>query len=351
MPAAACTMPSLFGDDQRAPATGEHPLGLGVRPARGAARRGPPGRGRGHEPALDLRDTPCDVTTTTSPSAIQGAAAATAAPRSSPGRNSGSPRTGSTEMPSGAAWSGTCSGNCGSRQLERAPRHLGGGVDVGHQQRHGLHLHTRRRRPRRRVCTSQPSSTPAVGARAVGRATASAVVSTPIAVRHASAIPRSGRPPTIGDSPTTLARVSRRASRTPGTSSRVPMLTTGLDGASSTASASRIASRAAGRTRRLVGADRDEAVRRQLGLVAHPPLLEVDRLARLLAGGRVVDDRRGSRRGRRWPGSSVTPGRQRVAQRRDHVGEPVAGAQHPLVRTRWVAMSRSPRPNQVGSAP
>ncbi len=52
-----------------------------------------------------------------------------------------------------------------------------------------------------------------------------------------SAMPRTGAPPTIGESPTTGAAELTRASRMPGTASMVPMLTTGLDGGSSTRSA------------------------------------------------------------------------------------------------------------------
>ncbi len=54
-------------------------------------------------------------------------------------------------------------------------------------------------------------------------------------------MPRTGFPPMIGERPTTPASVRRSASRTPGTDSTVPIDTTGLDGASRTASASSIA--------------------------------------------------------------------------------------------------------------
>ena len=54
------------------------------------------------------------------------------------------------------------------------------------------------------------------------------------------------------------------------------MLTTGFDGASSTTSASAMASMTPGAGGGLVGADEREAVRGHLGAVAHPPLLEVD---------------------------------------------------------------------------
>ena len=53
-------------------------------------------------------------------------------------------------------------------------------------------------------------------------------------------MPRTGARPMIGESPTTGAGVSRSASRMPGTARIVPMLTTGLLGASSTTSASAI---------------------------------------------------------------------------------------------------------------
>ena len=60
-------------------------------------------------------------------------------------------------------------------------------------------------------------------------------------VRQSSAIPRNGLPPMIGEYPTTGAEVERSAPRIPGMASIAPMLTTGLDGASMTTSASVIA--------------------------------------------------------------------------------------------------------------
>ena len=62
------------------------------------------------------------------------------------------------------------------------------------------------------------------------------------------------------------------------------MLTTGLDGASSTTSADGDGLGDPGARGGLVGSDEREAVRRHLRPVAHPPLLEVDRPA--LAGRR-----------------------------------------------------------------
>ena len=75
----------------------------------------------------------------------------------------------------------------------------------------------------------------------------------------------------------TRAGVERSAPRMPGTARIAPMLTTGLDGASSTTSAVVDGLGDAGARGGLVGADEREAVRRHLRAVAHPPLLEVDR--------------------------------------------------------------------------
>src|SRR3712207_8198144 len=57
-------------------------------------------------------------------------------------------------------------------------------------------------------------------------------VSSPIACRHASPMPRTGAPPMMGETPTTGARVPRIASRIPGTDRMVPIDTTGLLGGS-----------------------------------------------------------------------------------------------------------------------
>src|SRR5699024_728289 len=83
--------------------------------------------------------------------------------------------------------------------------------------------------------TSQPSS------RSEPRcsATAAALVSTPMADRQASAIPRTGAPPMMGETPTTV--FSSMASRMPGTVKIDPTLTTGFDGGRTTTSASAIA--------------------------------------------------------------------------------------------------------------
>ena len=60
---------------------------------------------------------------------------------------------------------------------------------------------------------------------------------TPIAVRQASAIPRTGAPPMMGETPTTGPAAARSASRMPGMARIGAIETTGLLGASSTASA------------------------------------------------------------------------------------------------------------------
>ena len=114
--------------------------------------------------------------------------------------------------------------------------------------------------------------------------------------RQASAWPRTGIPPMSGETPTTGAALPRNASRTPGTPRMMPIDTTGLLGGSSTTSALPDRVEDAGR-----GASRgpcrrpDEPLRRDRGLVAHPPLLEVDGPLPAARPRR----RRGSRRGSR----------------------------------------------------
>ena len=67
-------------------------------------------------------------------------------------------------------------------------------------------------------------------------------------------------------------------------------------------------------------------------------------------GSRGRRPRRGSRPGRRTSAAGVTPGCQRrhSASVTAESGKPASSI---WVRTRWVATSRSPRPNQVGSTP
>src|SRR5205085_2753597 len=102
-------------------------------------------------------------------------------------------------------------------EAERLARHLA---------RHHHHVTVREPQPR----AAEPPATAALDS------------STPMARRQASAWPRTGRPPTSGDTPTTGARVPRRASRTPGTPRMMPIDTTGLLGGTRTTSASRMAS-------------------------------------------------------------------------------------------------------------
>ena len=94
--------------------------------------------------------------------------------------------------------------------------------------------------------------------------------------------------PMIPETPTTGAAVATRASRMPGTPRIVPTETTGLDGGTSTRSASLIASSTPGAGLGLLDADRHDRVGRDLGTVADPVLLEVHGLA--FPGLRVVDD-------------------------------------------------------------
>ncbi len=89
---------------------------------------------------------------------------------------------------------------------------------------------------------SQPSRMPTPDRAPKCAPTACELVSTPITERHSSAIPRNAFPATMGEYPITLAGVERSAPRIPGTARIAPTLTTGLDGARSTASASAIAS-------------------------------------------------------------------------------------------------------------
>ena len=61
--------------------------------------------------------------------------------------------------------------------------------------------------------------------------------STPMTGSSRSAMPRTGAPPTIGETPTTAPASRGRASRMPGTARIVPIETTGLDGGKRTTSA------------------------------------------------------------------------------------------------------------------
>ena len=162
-------------------------------------------------------------------------------------------------------------------------------------------------------------------------------------------MPRTGAPPMIGDTPTTV--FWRTASAIPGTARMVPMLTTGLDGGSRTASAAAIASRTPG-----------------AGVAACAPVTTMS------AAGTAACSRthHSWKCTVRWPvagraggpscritwvstgssdmGMSVTPGCHRwqsAAVAADR-GRPSPSM---LVRAMWVAKSRSPRLNQSGPTP
>ena len=166
----------------------------------------------------------------------------------------------------------------------------------------------RHRAPGRRCA---PASRPAAPRRTRGASRSAGppprrVVATPIAARHASAMPRTGRSfDDRRDARRSARRPSPARSRRPGTASTVPTLTTGFDGASSTTSARGDRVQHARRRRRLVGADRHDRVRRQRRLVADPPLLEVDRVPLARRPGRRP--RRGSPPGRRTSAAASRP--------------------------------------------
>ena len=242
-------------------------------------------------------DTTFDVTTTTSPSASAKSSAASAAvsnvARSSPAATSGTP--------SGAQ---TSSEPLTATRAGRAPRLRAPGpsapwprptVDVGHQQRYGAAGDAGAPRPTRPASASVCVDQPAVEQAAVA----------PAAVVQRDGLGR-GLDADRGEHPVGHAahrsaaddrrqadhgcRRRRPAPRAcPGTDSTVPMLTTGLDGGSSTRSAVANASSTPGPGVAVVGADGHDLVRLRLGVQPHPVLLEVHR-APSAGGGVVVDD-------------------------------------------------------------
>ena len=181
-----------------------------------------------------------------------------AAPRAVPRRRSPVPRTAS-----------------GTREVQGGPRHRGGRVEVGHQQRHGAHGSRRGRSRRRRPCrpASRRAARPRSGRRSGGRRPR----------RWSRRRSRSGtRRPCRAPARRRRSGTARRrswaasASRMPGTCRTVPMLTTGLLGGSTTTSAAAIASRTPGAGAACSAPTRTSAVRGQGGAVLDPPLLEVD---------------------------------------------------------------------------
>src|SRR5579875_1082842 len=187
--------------------------------------------------------------------------------------------------------------------------------------------------------TSQPPSRPAPK----WAATAAALVGTPIAVRQASAMPRTGAPPMIGDTPTTVLALT--ASLMPGTVRIGPMLTTGLDGGNSTTSAAAIASSTPGAG---VASAAPDGTIETAGTSAcsrsHHSWKCTVRRAPSSSMTTCVSTRSSDM------GSSRTPGRHRrhSAAVISDSGWPSASIR---VRTMWVAMSLSPRVNQSGPAP
>ena len=136
-------------------------------------------------------------------------------------------------------------------------------------------------------------------------------------------MPRTGAAPMIGDRPTTGRRRRPQRSRMPGTPRIVPIDTTGLLGAISTMSASAIASATPGAGLASSTPTWTNAMRRDLGPVLDPPLLEVDRPP----GAVEVDDdvRLAALVGHRQQPHAGLPA---LAQRGGDVGERVAGVEH-----------------------
>ena len=126
-------------------------------------------------------------------------------------------------------------------QLQRVGHHRRGRLLVGHQQVAGQQPDPVD--PGGVAGVDQPAVQQAAGRPGAveGRPTPSAETGTCSTGRQASAIPRTGAPPMIGDSPTTGAPAARSAGRIPGTFRMVLIDTTGLDGAIRISSASPMA--------------------------------------------------------------------------------------------------------------
>ena len=155
-------------------------------------------------------------------------------------------------------------------------------------------------------------------------------------------MPRTGWPPMIGETPTTGASVAARAARTPGTASTGPMETTGLEGASTTTSAPPIASSTPGAGRapsipRRWKARAGAAARRRTHHSWKCTTSPVTSSTWVSTSSSLI-------------GSSATPVVKR-SHSRATTCEAVAPRARSAVRSTWVATSRSPRVNQVGSAP
>src|SRR5215510_10741607 len=156
-------------------------------------------------------------------------------------------------------------------------------------------------------------------------------------------MPRTGAPPMIGDTPTTV--LARIASAIPGTARMVPMLTTGLDGGSRTTSASVMAASTPGAGAASAAPSNTKPVAGTCAPIrTHHSWKCTVRSPSSPASTTWVSTRSSD------IGSSRTPGCHRwhsTAVAADS-GSP---AESMLVRCRCVAMSVSPRPNQSGPAP
>ena len=311
------------------------PARAGSRPPAGCRAGRPPGPSRRRSPAAgpppgrpgrpvgtginrpSTLDTIFEVTTRMSPSASQGAHRASSAARSSPGRSSPMPSTGLISRRGS-------SGHRRHRELHAASATIAAVTSSDSSAGRGPAPGRRRCRP---VAGRGPASRPAprrpTGRRRTGRRPRPRSRS-PITGRQASAIPRTGAPPMIGDSPTTGARAARSAVRMPGTARMVLIDTTGLDGAIRISSACAIASRHARRRLRRrprrpgrtssAGSSARWRTHHSWKWIARRPPSALDHHVGLaaLVGHRQQPD----------------AGLPALAQRRGDVGQRVAGVQH-----------------------
>ena len=156
-------------------------------------------------------------------------------------------------------------------------------------------------------------------------------------------MPRTGAPPMMGETPTTVC--ARSAAAMPGTARITPMLTTGFDGGNSTKSAAAIASSTPGAGRASAA---PTASMRTAGTAAWSLTHHSWKCSSCIrpSTSTVTWVRTGSSD----IGSSVTPGRQR-RQSCCVTSDSVRPCASSSLRRMCVAMSLSPRPNQPGPAP
>ena len=292
-------MPELVRDDQRPAAAGQHPLGLGVDEL--AAQRVALLRvGRARAPAGPRPwRPPWTVTTRTSPSASHGAAAAMRRGQVVAGAELGQARDREQVIAAGRPRGRA------ARSDRRSQRNAGPGQLQRPRRDH------RRGRRRRRSSAAAPTRTstpghvggvagvhqPAVeqAARRRGRRSAGRpprpMVSTPIASQARVGHPAHRAPAHDRRDPDhRRRRVAQRVAHA--RARRGWRRCTPPGWTARSAPRRRRGSRRGRRAARVASSapTGGEPVRGQLGLVADPPLLEVDRLARLRAGRRVVDD-------------------------------------------------------------